>query len=162
MRTLLVLLTVSLTHPLHAQPIPVGDEVRVREPKGASWATGTLARSDSMSMVLTQCGVERAHEFLTLERIEWKAPRNIPLELLLGTAGGALIGLGVELFSLWLTSACYPSLSVEGTGECNEDWGKAAGIGAAAGASWVLLTYAISPRRWNNVTKHYRSAGANR
>jgi hypothetical protein len=80
-----------------------------------------------------------------------------PLELLLGTAGGAVLGLGVELFSLLLTSACYDVLV--DTGECNEDWGKAAGIGAAAGASWVLISYAIWPRDWKNVTKHYPSAG---
>jgi len=44
------------------------------------------------------------------------------LELLPGTAGGAVIGLGVELSSLVLDSGCYDIL--EETGECNEDRGQ--------------------------------------
>lgn len=157
MRTLLAVLLVALAQPLNAQPIPAGDEVRVREAKGAPWASGIFAGSDSTGIALTQDGIERTYELLRLERVEWKAPRNLPFELLLGTAGGAVVGLVVEAFSLILTSSCYDVLV--DTGECNEDWGKAAGIGAAAGAGMVILSYAGWPREWKNVTKQYPPAG---
>ena len=156
-RLLLVLAALVVAAPLYCQPVPEGDEIRVREEKKAPWSEGLYVRNDSTSLLLAQDGIERAYELLAIERVEWKAPRNLPLELLLGTAGGAAVGLMVEAFSLLATSGCFDIL--EETGECNEDWGKAAGIGAAAGASWVLISYAIWPRRWKNVTKHYPPAG---
>jgi hypothetical protein len=158
MRALLAVLVLAIVHPLHAQPIPEGDEVRVREGKGAPWATGIYAGNDSVSIVLMQAGIDRTYELLGTERIEWKAPRNLALETLLYTAGGIATGLIIEWFSLVTESACWDWSNDTG---CSEDWGKAAGIGAAVGASMVIVSYAISPRRWKNMTKHYPPAGGN-
>jgi len=78
MRTLLAVLILVLASPLDAQPIPESDEVRVREGKGAPWSSGIYAGSDSIGLLLAQDGIERARELLAIERVEWKAPRNLP------------------------------------------------------------------------------------
>ena len=161
MRTLLAMLVVALAQPLNAQPVPDGDEVRVREEKKAPWVKGLYAGHDSTSLIMAEDGIERVYELMAVQRVEWMAPKNLGLDLLLGTAGGAVVGLGVELFSLMLTRACW-DINIFGPrepGDCNEDWGKAAAIGASVGAGVALIGHAIWPRRWKNVTKHYPPAG---
>ena len=160
-RLLFVLAALVVAAPLYCQPVPEGDEIRVREDKKAPWVKGLYAGHDSTSLIMAEDGTERVYELMAEQRVEWMAPKNLGLDLLLGTAAGALVGLGVELASLMATSACF-DIDIFGdreAGDCNEDWGKAAGIGAAAGAGFVLVTYAIWPRKWKNVTKHYPPAG---
>ena len=151
MRALLAILAVVPVGPLKAQTVPEGDEVRVREGKGAPWFDGVYAGSDSASMVLTQDGIERVYELLEIERVEWKAPKNFLPEFLLLTGLGALTGLSIE--SLRLIN-CFGESQA-----CNENWGTAAAIGAVSGAGLYSLGYLIWPGRWKNVTKHYPPAG---
>lgn len=150
------ILVLAGSSPVAAQPVPEGDPIRLREGKKAPWLEGLYVSHDSTDLTMAQDGIERAHELLALERIEWKAPRNLALETLLYTAGGIATGLIIEWFSLVTESACWDWGNDAG---CNEDWGKAAGIGAAVGAGTVIVSYAISPRRWKKVTKHYPPAG---
>lgn len=151
MRALLAILAVVLAGPLNAQPVPEGDEVRVREGKGAPWSTGVYAGNDSASMVLTQDGIERVYELLAIERIEWEAPKNFLPEFFLTTGLGVLTGMGIEWFRQIL---CYGQDEA-----CNDNFGTAAAIGAVSGAGLYSLGYLIWPRRWKNVTKHYPPAG---
>ena len=150
-RLLFVLAALVVAAPLYGQPVPEGDEIRVREEKKAPWVKGLYAGHDSTSLIMAEDGIERVYELMAVQRVDWMAPKNLGLDLLLGTAGGVLVGLVVEVGRL---TACYADDS-----DCNENWGKAAGIGAAAGAGFVLVTYAIWPRKWKNVTKHYPPAG---
>jgi hypothetical protein len=152
MRALLAMLILVLASPLNAQPIPEGDEVRVREAKDAPWATGIYANSDSTSMVLTQDGLERAHQLLATERIEWKAPQKFLPRFLLTTGLGVATGLFVEWFRL---IDCFAQ-----SRECNENWGKAGAIGGvAAGGAYTLLYAVTGGKKWKDVTDHYPPAG---
>ena len=152
MRALLAILVLALAHPLKAQPIPEGDEVRVRESKGAPWATGVYAGSDSTSIALTQDGIERTYELLRLERVEWHKNKNLALGLLVGIGGGALVGL--------LTGAILCSGDGDDYFDCSGGTvAQAMALTAGVGAGLVLLDYAIWPQEWKNVTRHYPPAG---
>ena len=154
-RLLLVLAALLLAAPLYSQPVPEGDEIRVREEKKAPWISGLYAGHDSTSLIMAEDGIERVYELVALQRVEWKAQKNLGLQLPLGMATGAVGALLAEY--LLLITSC----EAKGFGlDCREEnFGVAAGIGAAAGASLVLISYAISPRDWKNVTKHYPPAG---
>jgi len=163
-RLLLVLAALLLAAPLHSQPVPEGDEIRVRAEKKAPWISGLYAGHDSTSLIMAEDGIERVYELMAVQRVEWMAPNNLGLGLLLGTAGGAVVGLSVEWYSLMVTPACF-DINIFGPrepGDCNEDWAKAAAIGASVGAGVALIGHAIWPRKWKNVTKHYPPAGAER
>jgi hypothetical protein len=150
-RLLLALAALVIAAPLYSQPVPAGDEIRVRENKKAPWMSGLYAGHDSTSLIITEGGIERVYELMVVQRVEWFRPRNVVPELLLGIAVGALGGIAVEALR---QVDCYADDS-----DCNENWGKAVGIGMAAGAGFTLVTYAIWPRDWKNVTKHYPPAG---
>jgi len=150
-RMLFVLAALVIAAPLYCQPVPEGDEIRVREDKKAPWVKGLYAGHDSTSLIMAEDGIERVYELTAVQRVEWFQPRNLVPELLLGIAAGAVVGIGVEALRL---VDCYADDS-----DCNENWGKAVGIGVAAGASVTLISFGIWPRHWKNVTKHYPPAG---
>ena len=152
MRTSLAILVLVIVPPLTAQPVPKGDEIRLREGSGAPWTMGVYAGRDSASIVLMHTGIERTYELLATERIEWKAPTNFLPRFLLTTGLGVAAGLGVELFRLILV--CLDEL------ECNENWGQAAAIGGAVGGGLYTLGYPIrGERKWKDVTDRFPPAG---
>jgi len=152
MRAPLAILVLLIAHPLAAQPVPEGDKVRVRESKGAPWATGVYTGSDSASMVLMQAGINRTYELMATERIEWKAPQKFLPRFLLTTGLGVATGLFVEWFRL---IDCFAQ-----SRECNENWGKAGAIGGvAAGGAYTLLYAVTGGKKWKDVTDHYPPAG---
>lgn len=151
----LILLLPLLACPLNAQPVPEGDEVRVREAKNAPWSTGLYAGNDSASLVLVQNGVERVYQLASLERVDWHKQKHLGLGLLIGAGGGALLGL--------VTGAILCSGDGDDYFDCSGGTvAQAAALTAAIGAGLVLLDYAIWPREWKNVTERYPPAGDER
>ena len=152
MRTSLAVLVLVIVPPLTAQPVPQGDEIRVRGGTDAPWTMGVYAGRDSASILLMQAGIERTYELLATERIEWKGPTKFLPRFLLTTGLGVAAGLGVELFRL-----IFCGLDES---ECNENWGQAAAIGGAVGGGAYTLGYTIrGERKWRDVTDRFPPAG---
>ena len=148
-RLLATLLVLALTVPLHAQPIPAGDEVRVRRAEDTPWVLGLFARHDSTTLTMTSAGAERVYELASLERVEWYTGRDLGKTLAITGAVG--IGAGL-VFGLLLCGS-------DSWGDCTV--GESIAWGAAAGLAGGLAQHAIDPKReWRNVTKHYPPAGS--
>jgi hypothetical protein len=157
MRTSLAILALVIVPPLTAQPVPKGDEIRLREGSGAPWTMGVYAGRDAASIVLMQAGIERTYELLATERIEWKGPTKFLPRFLLTTGLGAVMGLGVEFFRQVF---CLEPVRYGFDSECNEHWGRAAAIGGVVGGGLYTLGYTIrGQRKWRDVTDRFPPAG---
>ena len=148
-RLLATLFVLTLTVPLHAQPIPAGGEVRVRGAEDTPWVLGLFARHDSTTLTMTYAGTERVYELASLERVEWHT--DWELGKTLAISGGVGIGLGLVFGLLFCGSDSW--------GDCTV--GESIAWGAAAGLAGGLVQHAIDPKtEWRNVTKHYPPAGS--
>lgn len=150
-RLLFVFAALLVAAPIYGQPVPEGDKIRVREAKSAPWTEGLYVKHDSMTLAVNTDGIERVYELASLERVDWRKQKDLGLGLLIGAGGGALVGL---IIGTIMCSGDDDYFDCSG-GEV----AQAAGLMAATGAGLVLLDYAIWPRRWKNVTKHYPPAG---
>jgi hypothetical protein len=147
-RLLLVLAALVVATPLYCQPVPEGDEIRVREGKKVPWVKGLYAGHDSTSLIMVEDGIERVYELVALERVDWHAPKNVVLNTVIGVAGGVLSAV---LMGAMICSDEF---------ECEEGGVESlAVIFGAIGGGVALLDYAIWPRTWKKVTKHYPPAG---
>ena len=157
MRSSLAVLVLAIVPPLTAQPVPQGDEIRVRDGTDAPWTMGFYAGSDETSIVLMQAGIERTYELLATERIEWKAPTKFLPRFLLTTGLGVAARLGVELFRQVF---CIEPVSFGFDSKCNEHWGRAAAIGGVVGGGLYTTVYTISGGKlWRDVTDRFPPAG---
>jgi len=154
MRALLAVLILVLASPLNGQPVPEGDEIRVREEKKAPWLKGLYSGHDSTSLIMAEDGIERVHELASLERVDWHKPKNLGLNILIGAGGGALVGI--------ITGAVICSGDDDFFDCSSGTRARATVLSAGIGAGFVLLDYAISQKSWKNVTKHYPPAGYDR
>lgn len=147
----LVLALVVPRTPSAAQPVPEGDEVRVREDKKAPWMQGMYVRHDSTSLTMTEDGIERVYELAALQRVDWHKQNSLAGAVLKGAGGGALVAL--------LTGAIICS-GDDDYFDCSDGAvAQATALSAAMGAGLGLVLYAVQPRSWKKVTKHYPPAG---